>query len=149
MVFILRRMVEQATEWQIPTFVMDCDVAAAFDHVSHHVIIDAMEALSVPPVLVAAWVRKYMEVRNICQAGRHHDSRNSSNTFGATNGTRALLTCLGQHWTFRQQHFGRGARRRRGSCPLARATGALAFCRQLLDHRDVASRTQMHGSCTE
>ena len=60
-VFILRRMVEQATEWQIPIFVMDCDVAAAFDHVSHHVIIDAMEALKVPPVVVAAWIREYRE----------------------------------------------------------------------------------------
>ena len=28
-------------EWQIPFFAMDCDVAAAFDHVSHHVITDA------------------------------------------------------------------------------------------------------------
>ena len=56
-VFILRRMVEQAKEWQIPIFVMDCDVAAAFDHVSHHLIIDAMGALAVPPVLVAAWIR--------------------------------------------------------------------------------------------
>ena len=35
-VFILRRIVEQANEWRIPIFVMDCDVAAAFDHVSHH-----------------------------------------------------------------------------------------------------------------
>ena len=52
-------MVEQATEWQIPIFVMDCDVAAAFDHVSHHLIIDAMEALEVPLVLVSAWVREY------------------------------------------------------------------------------------------
>ena len=58
-VFILRRMVEQATERQIPIFVMDCDVAAVFDHVSHHVITDAMEALKVPPVLVAAWIREY------------------------------------------------------------------------------------------
>ena len=32
-VFILRRMVEQATEWQIPIFVKDCDVAAANDNV--------------------------------------------------------------------------------------------------------------------
>ena len=61
-VFILRRMVEQATERQIPIFVMDCDVAAAFDHVSHHVIIDAMEALKVPLVLVAAWIREYRGV---------------------------------------------------------------------------------------
>ena len=34
-------MVEQATEWQIPIFVMDCDVAAAFDPVFHHEIIQA------------------------------------------------------------------------------------------------------------
>ena len=52
-------MVEQSTEWQIPIVVMDCDVAAAFDHVSHHLIIDAMEALKVLPVLVSAWVREY------------------------------------------------------------------------------------------
>ena len=51
-------MVEQAAEWQILIFVMDCDVAAAFDHVSHHVIIDSMEPLKVPPVLVAAWIRE-------------------------------------------------------------------------------------------
>ena len=35
-VFMLRRVVEQATEWQISVFVMDCDEAAAFDHASHH-----------------------------------------------------------------------------------------------------------------
>ena len=33
-VWMLRRLVEQATKWQIPIFVMDCDVAAAFDHVA-------------------------------------------------------------------------------------------------------------------
>ena len=33
-VWMLKRMIEQATEWQIPVFLMDCDVAAAFDHVS-------------------------------------------------------------------------------------------------------------------
>ena len=58
-VFILRRKVERANEWQILIFVMDFDVAAAFDHVSHHLIIDAMEALKVPAVLLAVWVREY------------------------------------------------------------------------------------------
>ena len=57
-VFILRRMVEQANERRIPIFVMDCDVAAAFDHVSHHLIIDALEALKVPSVLVSSWIRE-------------------------------------------------------------------------------------------
>ena len=58
-VCMLRRIVEQATEWQIPLFVMDCDVAAVFDHVSHHEIIKATLALGVPPVLIAAWIREY------------------------------------------------------------------------------------------
>ena len=40
-------------------FVTDCDVAAAVDHVTHHLIIDATEALKVSPVLVAAWIREY------------------------------------------------------------------------------------------
>ena len=54
--FILRRLVEQATGWKIPIFVMDCDVAAAFDHVSHHVIVDVMEYVKVLPMLGAAWI---------------------------------------------------------------------------------------------
>ena len=49
-------------EWQIPILVMDCDVAAAFDHVSHHVIIDAVEALKILPVSVAASIREYRGV---------------------------------------------------------------------------------------
>ena len=57
-VFILRRVVEQANVWRISIFVMDSDVAAAFDHVFHHLTIDAMEAVKVPPVLVAAWIRE-------------------------------------------------------------------------------------------
>ena len=57
-VWMLRRMVEQGTEWQIQIFVMDCDVAAAFDHVSHHEI-KATLAMGVPPVLIAAWIREY------------------------------------------------------------------------------------------
>ena len=61
-VFILRRMVEQANEWRIQTFVMDCDVAAAFDHVSHHLIVDAVEALKVLPVLVSAWIQRIRRV---------------------------------------------------------------------------------------
>ena len=48
-VFILGRMVVQGNELRIPIFVMDCDVAAAC----------SMEALKVPPVLVAAWIREY------------------------------------------------------------------------------------------
>ena len=40
-------MIQQAAEWQIPVCVMDCDVAAAFDHVSHHEIVRATTAMGV------------------------------------------------------------------------------------------------------
>ena len=36
-----------------------CDVAAAFDHVSHHEIIKATMDMGVPPILIAAWIREY------------------------------------------------------------------------------------------
>ena len=58
-------MVEQATEWQIPVFAMDCDVAAAFDHVSHHEIIKATVDMGVPPILIAAWIRKYRDSETV------------------------------------------------------------------------------------
>ena len=50
---------EQASEWHIPIFVMDCDVAAAFDHVSHHEIIKATMDMGVPPILIADWITEY------------------------------------------------------------------------------------------
>ena len=56
-VWMLGRVVEQATEWQILVCVMDCDVAAAFDQVSHHETTEATLAMGVPPVLIAAWIR--------------------------------------------------------------------------------------------
>ena len=49
----------RGTEWQIQVFVVDSDVAAAFDRVSPHVIVDAVEAVKVPPMLVSAWLREY------------------------------------------------------------------------------------------
>ena len=39
-------------------FLMDCDVAAAFDHVSYHVIFGAVSGMEVPPVVAAAWLRE-------------------------------------------------------------------------------------------
>ena len=42
LVWMLSRMVDQANECRIPVFVMDCDVSAAFDHVSDHEIVRAI-----------------------------------------------------------------------------------------------------------
>ena len=55
----------EATEWQSPVFVMDCDAVVAFDHVSHHEIIKAALAMGVPPVLIAAWIREYRNSETI------------------------------------------------------------------------------------
>ena len=64
-VWMLRRMIEQATEWQVPVFVIDCDVAAAFDHVSHHETVRATMEMDVPPVLTAAWIRDYRNLETV------------------------------------------------------------------------------------
>ena len=58
LVWVLRRMIEQATERQFPVLVMDCDVAAAFHRVSHHEIVRATMDMGVPPVLIAAWIQE-------------------------------------------------------------------------------------------
>lgn len=52
-------MVEQATAWQIPIFFMDSDFAASSGHFSHYVIFDAIGAMEIPLLLVAAWIREY------------------------------------------------------------------------------------------
>ena len=119
-VFILRRMVEQATEWQITIFVMDCDVAVASDHVSHHVIIEAMEALKVPPVSVAAWINyrgseTFVKLDDVM-------TQEFVEHVGCHKVTRVQRTCLEQHWTFRQQLFLKGTRQGSGGCPWVRAT---------------------------
>ena len=44
---------------------MDCNVAAAFDHVPHHDIIKATLERRVPPVLIAAWIREYRNSETI------------------------------------------------------------------------------------
>ena len=46
--FLLRRLIEHSNGWQLPIYVMDCDVSAAFDHVSHRLIVDAMESMFCP-----------------------------------------------------------------------------------------------------
>ena len=94
-VFILRRMVEQANEWRILIFLMDCDVAAAFDRVSHHLIIDAMEALSVPPVLVAASIRENRRLKNAHQARQHFDAREKRRTRSVPQGGPCAANLFG------------------------------------------------------
>ena len=83
-VWMLRRVVEQATEWQIPVFVMDCDVAAAFDHVSHHGIIEATLAMGVPADADCRLDQRVQELRDDGEARRFCDPGNSSHKIGAT-----------------------------------------------------------------
>ena len=65
------RLVEQATEWQIPIFVMDCDVAAAFDNVSHYVIVNAMYGGHESPSGVGCSVAQRIPgIGHVHQAGR-------------------------------------------------------------------------------
>ena len=109
-------MVKQANEWRIPIFVMDCDVAGAVDHVSHHLIIDAMEALKVPPVLVAAWITEYrgsetcIKLDDILTPGCAVHVR-------CHKVIRVQRICVEQPWMFQQQPFVKSVRQKSGSCP--------------------------------
>ena len=67
-VFMLRRVVEQATEWQIPVFVVDCDVAAAFDHVSHHEIIKSSVGHGSPSSVGCCLDQRTPKLRNTGEA---------------------------------------------------------------------------------
>ena len=80
---ILRRMVEQANEWRIPLFVMNFDVAAAFDYVSHLLVINAMEALEVLRCWCGSVDQRIQGLRNVYQARRHTDAGSMPYTFDA------------------------------------------------------------------
>ena len=79
----------------------DTDIREApFDHVSHHLNIDAMEALKVPLVLVSAWIREYRR----------------SETY------KKLDNVMTPPWMFQLQLFVKGAKQRSGSCPWVETT---------------------------
>ena len=65
-------------------FVMDCNVAAAFDHFSHHEIFKTTLAMGVSPVLIAAWIRKYRHSETIVKLDDIVTLGNSSHRIGAT-----------------------------------------------------------------
>ena len=77
---------------------MNCVVvAAAFDHVSRHVITDAMEAMRVPPVVVAAWIREYTRSETLVELD--HIKTSGFKRTNVSVGEVELLVnggCLGQ-----------------------------------------------------
>ena len=64
-IFVLRNLVEKALEWDTPLFVLDGDIAKAYDYTRHSTLIAAMQEKSVPPILIAAWVRELRRSRSI------------------------------------------------------------------------------------
>ena len=99
MVFMLRRVVEQATERQIRVFVMDCDVAAAFDHVSHHELIKA----TLGPMGVGCCLdQRIPKLRNTGEAGLYCDTVDSSHKVGGHKVILARLVYLGRLWSTRR-----------------------------------------------
>ena len=57
-VFILRNIVEKALEWNIPVFVLDGDLAKAYDYTLHSTVITGLTMKGVPQILISAWVRE-------------------------------------------------------------------------------------------
>ena len=86
---------------------MDCDVAPAFDHVSHHEIIKATLTMGVPPVLIDAWIREYRNSETIvalddvvtlgmsCTKSVPQGDPCAADLFGAALDTPAAMFCDG------------------------------------------------------
>ena len=70
-VWMLRRMVEQATEWKIPIFVINCDVAAAFHHVFHQ---QSNNGYVCPADFDCRLDQRIQKFRDCSALGRHGDT---------------------------------------------------------------------------
>ena len=57
-IFIMRRIVEIAIEWQTHVFILDGDIAKAYDYTRHDLVLEAMQARGIPDILAAALVRE-------------------------------------------------------------------------------------------
>ena len=64
-VFILRNLVEKAIEWNTPVFVLNGDLAKAYDFTLHSSVISALDSKNVPPILSSAWIREIRETSSV------------------------------------------------------------------------------------
>ena len=62
-VFILRRLIEVSLEWATPIFVLDGDIAKAYDYTRHTRILDALLQKDIPALLAAAIIRETTRAR--------------------------------------------------------------------------------------
>ena len=134
-VFILRRMVEQANGWRIPIFVMDCDVAAAF-------------TTSCPSGVGGSLDQRVQELRN---AHRLDDNLTQGirRTRSVPQGDPCAASLFEAPLDVPATVFSKVPGREVGDARGWQIHGATAFCRQLLAPSCVASGTPMRGSCME
>ena len=57
-VFILRRSIEVALEWNIPIWILDGDIKKAYDNTLHTEVLDSLQEAGCPDIISAAWVRE-------------------------------------------------------------------------------------------
>jgi ribonuclease HI len=62
-VFILRRLVEVAIEWNVPIFVLDGDIVKAYDNTEHTKVLEALQRKGIPDILSAAILREISRAR--------------------------------------------------------------------------------------
>ena len=101
-VWMLRWVVGQTTEWQIPVFVLDCDVAAAFCHVSRRRSVGH----GGPP-----WIREYRNSETVVRTKKKVRPTAQGRTRGATTAvvcpTHGLVHVV-PAWQSTRRHQWRG-----------------------------------------
>ena len=120
---------------------MDCDVAAAFDHVSQDEISKATLAMGVPPMLIAAWIRKYRNSETMVKLDHV--------VTPGIRRTRSVPQGEVQLWTHQLRGFVTCANTIMGTTCGKRVSSSSLFHGQLLGHRDVARRASNYGKSVE
>eukprot|EP00959_Pyramimonas_sp_CCMP1952_P124189 2596886-Pyramimonas_sp.AAC.1 len=60
----MRSLIEKSLEWQDALFILDGDIAKAYDYTRHDVVIHALADKNEPDVLSAAWIREFRRCRS-------------------------------------------------------------------------------------
>ena len=68
-IFIIRNLIEKASEWQDHICVLDGDLHKAYDYTKHSLVITALRRRNVPDILTAGWIREIRRMKFVFVLG--------------------------------------------------------------------------------
>ena len=74
-IFIMRRIIEIALEWQTHVFILDGDITKAYDYTQHTLILEALSQRGIPEILSAAILREVARPKGKLRLGGRDSAR--------------------------------------------------------------------------